>query len=125
MVLNSKATKWLIITVIVDIILYICWFSTDHVAFEVIAVLGSLSLPIIPFVIMSKEEQKQGLEKYQKAMEVENEKKLTQGYKCPNCGMMAGHKISAVSKTVSVGILGLASDKIGKNYKCNNCGYEW
>lgn len=47
------------------------------------------------------------------------------GYKCPNCGMHAGHKINTVNKAVSVSVLGLASDKIGKTYKCENCGYMW
>lgn len=46
-------------------------------------------------------------------------------YKCPNCGKSAGEKISTTGKIVSVGALGLASNKIGKSYKCKSCGYLW
>lgn len=41
----------------------------------------------------------------------EESKKLQGGYKCPSCGMMAGHRTSA--------------DKLGKMYKCANCKYMW
>jgi predicted lipid-binding transport protein (Tim44 family) len=44
-------------------------------------------------------------------------------YKCPNCGKQTGKGISVVSKSVSVGTVGLASNKIGKSYKCSSCGY--
>ena len=55
----------------------------------------------------------------------EEYQKLHGGYKCPSCGMMAGHKIGAVSKGASIGMLGIASDKLGKTYKCENCKYMW
>ena len=55
----------------------------------------------------------------------EEYKKMHGGYKCPSCGMMAGHKIGAVSKGASIGLLGIASDKLGKTYKCENCKYMW
>lgn len=51
--------------------------------------------------------------------------KMNGGYKCPNCGMKAGHKIGTTNKAISVSVLGLASDKIGKTYKCENCNYMW
>lgn len=44
---------------------------------------------------------------------------------CPTCGKQAGEKISVVSRGVSVGLFGLASNKIGKSFKCKNCGYTW
>lgn len=47
------------------------------------------------------------------------------GIKCPNCGQQNVHKISTASRAVSVGTVGLASDKIGKTYKCPKCGYMW
>lgn len=47
------------------------------------------------------------------------------GIKCPNCGQENVHKISTTSRAVSVGMVGLASDKIGKTYKCPKCGYMW
>lgn len=62
------------------------------------------------------------------AAELEKQKeyqKMNGGYKCPSCGKMAGHKIGAISKGVSVGTLGLASNKIGKTYKCSSCNYMW
>ena len=55
----------------------------------------------------------------------QEEKRLNGGYKCPSCGHMAGHPISALSKGVSIGTLGLVSNKVGKTYKCENCGYMW
>ena len=55
----------------------------------------------------------------------EEYKKMHGGYKCPSCGMMAGHEIGAVSKGVSIGMLGIASNKLGKTYKCENCKYMW
>lgn len=51
--------------------------------------------------------------------------RMNNGYKCPNCGMHAGHNISTLNKAVSVKMLGLASDKIGKTYKCEYCNYMW
>lgn len=62
------------------------------------------------------------------AAEMKNQKeyrKLNEGYKCPSCGMMAGHRIGVMSKGFSVGTFGLASNKIGKNYQCANCKYIW
>lgn len=47
------------------------------------------------------------------------------GIKCPNCGQVNVKKISTTSRAVSVGVAGLASDKIGKTYKCPKCGYMW
>lgn len=57
--------------------------------------------------------------------EQDKKRKKQAGYKCPNCGKMSGHKIGTISKSVSVGVMGLASDKIGKTYKCSNCNYIW
>lgn len=47
------------------------------------------------------------------------------GYKCPSCGRMAGHRIGVISKSISIDMLGLASDELGKTYKCENCRYMW
>lgn len=63
-------------------------------------------------IIKTQEEQKKHQE-------------LHGGYKCPNCGEYAGHEIGTVKKAISIGTLGLISDKIGKNYECKNCGYKW
>ena len=53
------------------------------------------------------------------------DKKINGGYTCPNCKHRAGYPISTVSKSMSIGAFGLASNKIGKSYKCENCGYMW
>lgn len=45
--------------------------------------------------------------------------------KCPTCGSTNISKISTLNRTVSVGLLGLASSKIGKTHKCNKCGSTW
>lgn len=45
--------------------------------------------------------------------------------KCPNCGHLGANKISTVKKSASVGVFGLASDKIGKTYECPCCKYIW
>ena len=51
---------------------------------------------------------------------------LTQIYiKCPNCGQENVKYISTASRAISVGAVGLASNKIGKTYKCPKCGYMW
>ena len=42
--------------------------------------------------------------------------------KCPYCGSMNIEKIGQLGKITSVGIWGLASNKIGKQWKCKNCG---
>lgn len=34
-------------------------------------------------------------------------------------------KIGTVNRAVSVGMVGLASSKIGKTHKCNDCGSTW
>lgn len=66
---------------------------------------------------------------YQDKIAAEQQRKLEErvqnGYKCPNCGMAAGHPIGAIDKGLSIGTLGLSSNKIGKTYKCANCGYMW
>lgn len=45
--------------------------------------------------------------------------------KCPYCGSTNISKIGIVNRAVSVGLLGLASSKIGKTHKCNKCGSTW
>lgn len=45
--------------------------------------------------------------------------------KCPTCGSTNVDKISTLNRAVSIGFLGLASDKIGKQFCCKDCGYKW
>lgn len=44
---------------------------------------------------------------------------------CPYCHSTNVTKIGTVNRAVSVGMLGLASSKIGKTHKCNDCGSTW
>lgn len=125
MIFNERAVKWLAIDVIATIILYVIYFTTENGIFQFLAVLGSFAILVIPFVVMNKEEQEKGKKEAQELEQLERKRKLTEGYKCPSCGMMAGHKIDTISKGLSVGTLGLASNKIGKTYKCENCKYMW
>lgn len=47
--------------------------------------------------------------------------------KCPSCG--ANHtkikKISTLNRAVSISMVGVASDKIGKQFECTCCHYKW
>ena len=44
---------------------------------------------------------------------------------CPTCGSIKVNKITTASRLLSVGVLGLASSKVGKTMECKNCGYKW
>lgn len=127
MILSDKAVKWMAVDVIIGIICFILWVSSDDGGdvYEMLTMISGLALLVIPYVTMSKEEREKGREEGKRAEEREKQRKLENGYKCPNCGMKAGYPISKVSKSVSVGTMGLASNKIGKTYKCENCKYMW
>lgn len=45
--------------------------------------------------------------------------------KCPQCNSTNIEKISTVDRAISVEIVGLASNKIGKQFKCKDCKYMW
>lgn len=62
-----------------------------------------------------KEVQK---EDFRKAMEASKPK-------CPQCNSTNIEKISTVDRAISIQIVGLASNKIGKQYKCKNCKFIW
>ena len=54
--------------------------------------------------------------------EIERQKKRrTANISCPYCNSHDIVKISIVGRTVSTSVMGLASNKIGKNWHCNNC----
>ena len=44
---------------------------------------------------------------------------------CPYCNSSNVTKIGTINRAVSVGMFGLASNKIGKTHKCNDCGSTW
>lgn len=45
--------------------------------------------------------------------------------KCPVCGSKNIKNISTFDRAVSVGTVGIASKKIGKQYQCKNCKHMW
>lgn len=45
--------------------------------------------------------------------------------KCPTCSSTSIKRVSGVSKSISVAMFGLLSQKVKKQFHCNNCGYEW
>lgn len=44
---------------------------------------------------------------------------------CPTCGSTNIKKLDILDRAVSVGMFGLASNKINKSFKCKNCGHTW
>ncbi len=45
--------------------------------------------------------------------------------KCPYCHSINIKFISMINRLISVGMVGIASSKIGKTMECRNCGYKW
>lgn len=45
--------------------------------------------------------------------------------KCPMCGSTDTQIISTLNRAVSIGTVGLASSKIGKQYECKKCKHKW
>lgn len=46
-------------------------------------------------------------------------------FRCPICNSVNVNRIDSIERAVSVGTMGLASGKIGKQYKCKNCKHMW
>lgn len=44
---------------------------------------------------------------------------------CPYCQSTNTKKITAAGRAVSIGLLGLASSKVGKQWHCNGCGSDF
>lgn len=44
---------------------------------------------------------------------------------CPNCGSLQTKRITTANRAASVYMVGLASDKIGKQFECPVCKYKW
>ena len=45
--------------------------------------------------------------------------------RCPNCKSTNVKRITTGSRIASIALVGIASDKIGKQYECKNCKYKW
>lgn len=48
-----------------------------------------------------------------------------EGPKCPNCKSTNIRSISIINKSISIGLFGIASHKLGKTMECKNCKYKW
>lgn len=55
------------------------------------------------------------------ALNLQRQNQLQDTIKCPYCNSADVVKISTLNRAVSVGLVGLASSKIGKQFHCNNC----
>ena len=44
---------------------------------------------------------------------------------CPNCKSLQTKRITTTNRAASVAMVGLASDKIGKQFECPVCKYKW
>jgi hypothetical protein len=44
---------------------------------------------------------------------------------CPTCGSTNIKKLDVVDRAVSIGTLGIFSNKINKSFKCKDCGCTW
>ena len=47
------------------------------------------------------------------------------GVCCPSCKSTDVKRLGAIDRTISVGLMGLGSKKIGKSFECRHCGYTW
>ena len=55
-------------------------------------------------------------------------KEAQHAYDHPECPMCKSHntrRISTTNRAASIALVGLASDKIGKQYECFNCKHKW
>ena len=64
MILSDKAVKWMAVDVIICIICFILWVSSDDGGdvYEMLTMISGLALLVIPYVTMSKEEREKGRE---------------------------------------------------------------
>lgn len=85
------------------------------------AIIGTAIIPVLLWICV-----KLANDKDVKAYEASHPKPASNPKpKCPTCGSTNVEKISTINRAVSIGVAGLASDKIGKQFCCKNCGYKW
>lgn len=70
-----------------------------------------------------KEEEKRRME-YQ-ASQIAGQQAKIEKVKCPYCNSYNTSKIGVISRGVSIGLVGMASSKIGKQWHCNNCNSDF
>ena len=69
-------------------------------------------------------EQRKNAPKYDPTQDP-NSKLYIPVVQCPYCSSKNTSKISAVSRVVSTGLLGIGSKKVGKQFHCNKCGADF
>ena len=80
-----------------------------------------------------REQQIDNIEQYYRArarIEIENRYnppsyQTSNQLKCPICNSTNVERITTFDRSFSVAMVGLASNKIGKQYKCKNCKHMW
>jgi len=77
-----------------------------------------------------EESYKKSLEEYNQRLKGEYKQEKSQVKqvfvpKCPTCGSTNIERIGMLDRAVSIGILGIFSNKINKSYKCRNCKATW
>lgn len=81
------------------------------------------------YVAKKKESQKkiQAIEDERKEQEAarKNEQYQYDHPECPVCKSRNTRRISTLNRAISVGTVGLASSKIGKQYECYHCKHKW
>lgn len=70
---------------------------------------------------------KESWQEFEEAVNQNSERKKYNNYvlECPICHSKNVKKISTASRALSVGMVGMASSKIGKQYECDNCHHKW
>ena len=66
-------------------------------------------------------------EEIERQHELERQRKAMKNFapKCPYCSSYNTSRIGTISRSVSIGLVGLASSKIGKQWHCNNCNSDF
>lgn len=62
---------------------------------------------------------------YCKKKIAQKEGNYVKNMECPICHKYMVKKITTLNRAISVSMVGLASDKIGKQYQCMHCGHKW
>ena len=90
------------------------------------AIIGAAIIPILIWIICKLSDDDNTKKDQKTTYEASNTKPASNPKpKCPTCGSTHVEKISTLNRAVSIGIAGLASDKIGKQFQCKNFGYKW
>lgn len=76
------------------------------------------------YAALREKELKEQHENYLK-QKAARERELAMTPACPVCGKKDITRLSTMNRSLSIGLFGLSSAKIGKQYQCNNCKHLW